>query len=379
MMQENRQKFYFPSIGTYVGNCVRDCKICIEDKRINNTRITPELIHIPESDLGPEDLMQTDLLPELPPKGGYESIITANDVFSRYAFAYRVSNTTAVNTVKVITDMTRHAYLSTPIITDKESVFVSQVIHEVAEKLGINLKHATTKLERTIGVLKQAHATIKTFLKMASGEYRKQWHKYLPFVILNYTTTYHPSIDCGPSRVFHCRVPHNILDHKLGLQFNPNAAPTTNFAEKLLRRPKILYDKTKKTVMQFYIKNKRYYDKKTKASPLKEKEYFFILQPKADYQRSKIAYRDFRWIGPYLVEKVLPNNNYIVQKLKTKKLKSYTESASENIILKNLLKTIIRKLNGRLTIISLFHKMIYTPFHGRRNLLETYLTFYHIY
>ena len=145
MMQEIRQKYYFPSIATYVRNWVRDCEICIQDKRINNTRITPELIHIPEWDLGPEDLMQIDLLPELPPSGGYENIITAIDVFSRYAFAYPLSNPTAVNTAKVIIDITtRHAHLPALIITDKGSVFVSQVVHEVAEILGINLKHATT-------------------------------------------------------------------------------------------------------------------------------------------------------------------------------------------------------------------------------------------
>ena len=320
MMQEIRQKYYFPSIAPYVRNWVRDCEICIHDKRINNTRITPELIHIPEWDLGPEDLMQIDLLPELPPSGGYENIITAIDVFSRYAFAYPVSNPTAVNTAKVIIDiMTRHAYLPTLIITDKGSVFVSQVIHEVAEILGINLKHATTKHAQTIGVLERAHVTIKTSLKMASGEYRKQWHKYLPIAILNYNTTNHSSIDCEPSRVFHGRVPHNILDHKLGLRFNPNIAPTTDFAEELLRRTKILYDKTKKNVMQSYIKYKRYYDKKAKASPLKEKDYCFILQPKTDHQGSKIPFRDFRWIGPYLVEKVLPNHNYIVRRLNTNK------------------------------------------------------------
>ena len=61
--------------------------------------------------------------------------------------------------------MTRHAYLPTLIITDKGSVFVSQVIHEVAEKLGINLKHATTKHAESVGVLERAHATIKTSLK----------------------------------------------------------------------------------------------------------------------------------------------------------------------------------------------------------------------
>ena len=317
-MQEIRQNYYFPSIATYVRNWVSDCETCIQDKRINNTLNTPESIHITEWDLGPEDFMKTDLLPELPPSGGYENIITAIDIFSRYSFAYPFSNPTAANTEKIIIDIiTRHAYLPTFIITDKGSVFVSQVIHEAAELLGINLKHATTEHAQTIGVLERAHATIKTSLKMASGKYRKQWHKYVPLAILTYNTTCHSSIDCELSRVLNGRVPHNILGNKLGLRFNPNIAPTTDFAEKLLRRTKILYDKTKKNVRQSYIKYKRYHDKKGKASPLTEKDYCYVLQPKYDNQGSKIPFRNFRWIGQYIVEKVLPNNNYIVRKLKT--------------------------------------------------------------
>ena len=268
MMQEIRQKYYLTSIATYVRNWVRDSEVCIHDKRINNTRITPELSHIPEWDHGPEDLIQIDLLPELPPSGGYENIITAIDVFSRYAFAYPVSNPTAVNTAKVIIDiMTRHAYLPSLIITDKGSVLVSQVIHEVAEILGINLKHATTKHAQTIGVLKRAHATIKTSLKMASGEYRKQRHKILPIAILNYNTTYHSSIDCEPSRVFHGSLSHNILDHNLGLRFTPNIAPTTDFAEKLLRRTKSYMTKARKMSCNHISNTKDIMTKKQKLHP----------------------------------------------------------------------------------------------------------------
>ena len=110
MMQEICQKYYFPSIATYVRNWVRDCEMCIQAKRINNIRITPEIIHNPERDFGPKDLMRIDLLPELTPSGGYGNIIMAKDVFSRYAFAYPVSNPTAVNIAKVKIDiMTRHA------------------------------------------------------------------------------------------------------------------------------------------------------------------------------------------------------------------------------------------------------------------------------
>ena len=37
MMQEFRQMYYFPSIVPYLRNWVRDCKICNQDKRKNNT------------------------------------------------------------------------------------------------------------------------------------------------------------------------------------------------------------------------------------------------------------------------------------------------------------------------------------------------------
>ena len=35
--------------------------------------------------------MQIDLVPELPPSGGFENILTAMEVFSRHLFAYPTS------------------------------------------------------------------------------------------------------------------------------------------------------------------------------------------------------------------------------------------------------------------------------------------------
>ena len=36
---------------------------------------------------------------------------------------------------------------------------------------------------------------------MASGECRRQWHKYLPLTVLNYNTIYYSSVGCEPSIV----------------------------------------------------------------------------------------------------------------------------------------------------------------------------------
>ena len=71
--------------------------------------------------------------------------------------------------------------------------------------------------------------------------------------------------------------------------------------------------------MQSHLKYRAYYDRMAKAAPLTTTDYCYILNPKADTQATKIPFREFRWIGPYGVEKVLPNNNYIVRRLGTNK------------------------------------------------------------
>ena len=289
------------------------------NKRIDNTQLRPELLNCPEFDLGPEDILQMDILPALPPSGGFQHVITAVDVFSRYLFAYPTSNPTAPAMAKVLIDiMCKHCYLPTKIITDKGSVFTSQVMDEVAVVLGVRLKIATTKHAQTIGILERSHASLKTTLKIASGEFRNQWHKYLPLAVLNHNTTYNASIGCEPTRVFHGRVPYNVLDFKLGYRHDSRPLPTTEMAEEIQRQTDTLIDQVKKNVMQAYLKYKSYYDKKAKACPLITSDYCFILNPKADNQSKKIPFREFQWVGPFKVEKVLPNNNYIVRKVGTK-------------------------------------------------------------
>ena len=254
MLQEIRQKYYYPGMAKHVKRWVEGSETCARDKRVPNNTITPELLNLPAWDLGPEDAMQFDFLPNLPTSGGYQTVKTAIDIFSRYLFAYPLIEATATNVAKVIIDiMTKHSYLPTTLITDKGSAFTSTIIAEITQILGIKLKCATTKHPQTIGKLERTHASLKTNLKMASGEYRRQWHKYLPLAVLNYNTTYHSSIGCEPSKVFHGRIPFNVLDHKLGNNPNKNFLPTTEFAEEAQQRTQILIGQTKKNIEHYAV------------------------------------------------------------------------------------------------------------------------------
>ena len=124
MLYEIHPKYYYPGIAKIVKKWVQVCEIFVKVKRTKNPSITPELPNLPEWDLGPVEALQYDLLPNLPPSGGYENIITALDVFSRYLFAYPVTDVSVSSTAKVLIDiMTRHAYLPTTLITDKGTAF----------------------------------------------------------------------------------------------------------------------------------------------------------------------------------------------------------------------------------------------------------------
>ena len=96
--------------------------------------------------------------------------------------------------------------------------------------------------------------------------------------------------------------------------------PTTEFAKEVQQRTQILIDQTKKNIMQSCLKYKDYYDQKAKAAPLKEKDYCFVLQPKAASQASKIPFREYMWIDPFVVQTVLSNDNYFVRRLNTNKM-----------------------------------------------------------
>ena len=177
---------------------------CIRESRINKRLKRPALQNPIEHITAPETAMQIILVPELPPFGGYENTVKAMDVSFRYIFAYPASSQNAKLMAKIIIIiMTKHAYLPTNVLSDEGSVFMSQVIKEVVEGLGIYLQHATTKHAQAIGMLQRTHASLKKTLKIETGERRSMWHKYVNVALLNYNTCHHTSIGCEPSRVLH--------------------------------------------------------------------------------------------------------------------------------------------------------------------------------
>ena len=108
---------------------VLSCEKSIRESRIDHSLTRPPLQNPNEHNTAPEDAMQIDMVPELQLSGGYENIVTAMDVFSRYLFAHLTSNQDAKTIAKLLINiMTKHAYLPTTLISEKGTAFMCHML-----------------------------------------------------------------------------------------------------------------------------------------------------------------------------------------------------------------------------------------------------------
>ena len=69
----------------------------------------------------------------------------------------------------------------------------------------------------------------------------------------------------------------------MGIRPQKIPSPDSQIAQDVLEQTETIFQDVRKNAMQAYIKCKAYYDKKANASKLKQADYVFILQPKADH------------------------------------------------------------------------------------------------
>ena len=144
-------------------------------------------------------------------------------------------------------------------------------------------------------------------------------HKYVNIAALNYNKSYHATIGREPSRVFHGRLP--IIDFNLEKGICPQKMPSTKsqIAQDVLEQTEMIFQDVRKKDLQSFIKYNAYSDRKANVSKHKQADYVYVLQPKSDHQGSGSALTEHRRIGPFVIKKALPNNNYLVRKVGTYK------------------------------------------------------------
>ena len=315
--KEFRKRFYFPGFSEFLINYVKNCLSCSTQKRVNKKQLHPPLQPISSEQLFPGDMLQIDLVgPFQSPV--YKYVLSGIDVFSKYLFAIPLTSAHAGNVAKALVSIFfQHSYIPTKILCDLGTSFVAHLIHELANLLEIKIDHASLKHPQTIGVVERSHAALKRILKLNTNESWTTWYKYVDLATFIHNTSYHSSIGCTPSSLFHGREPIKPIDLRFRSHSLAQKELTSDYLVDLQDSLLETFSHTRTRLLDAYHKYRNYYDKKAAAKPLVLHEYCLLLNPSLTTQSDFAAKSTTIWLSLYRVEKVLTKSNYLIRKVGT--------------------------------------------------------------
>ena len=315
---EFRRKYYFPGFTEFLITYINNCLSCLQSKSVNQETIRPPLNPVSSNTSFPADLLEVDIVGQLPKSGGYSYIVKAMDVFSKYLFAQVVTSPSAEVVAKTLMQwFMRHSYIPMGILTDKGSAFTSSLIRQLAEMLEIQLNHATVKHAQTIGLLERSHRPLKRYLKIYENQTKHDWHKFVDLAVFQHNTSYHTVLGSPPSLIFHGRIPFNPIDLRFNNKTLPKFESKFDYISDLQSKMSTLFGETKESLVLSFNKYRDYYDKKSKAFPLKVHEYCMLLNPQISNTHEKLGKLECKWTGIYRIEKILTRSNYLIRKVNT--------------------------------------------------------------
>ena len=299
--KEFSKRFYFPGFSEYLIDYIKNLPSCSTLKRVTKKQLHPPLQPISSEKLFPGDMMQTDLV------GPFQSTIykyalSGIDVLSKYLFAVPLTSAHAGTVAKALFSVIfQHSYIPTKILSDLGTSFVAEIIQELAKLLKIQLEHASLKHPQTMGVVEGSHAALKRILKHNTGEKWTTCYRYVDSAIFIHNKSYHSSIGCTPSSLFHSREPNKPIDLLFRSHTLAQKKLTSHYIVPLQNSLLEQLSHTKLRLLDAYHKYRTYYDKIAAAKPLMQHQYCLLLNPSLLKQSDFVTKSNDIWLSLYRV------------------------------------------------------------------------------
>ena len=199
------------------------------------------------------------------------------------------------------------------ILTDQGREFESSLFLNLLDRLGVDKVRTSPYNPSTNGCVERFHRTLNSMLAKTVQESQKDWDLCLPYVLAAYKASIHSATGYMPNYLFLGRENRMPVDLIYGLP--PNTEPLRQyheFVENVTKRSLAAYKCAKDRLKVLAVVGKERYDVKVRKIHLVPEDLVWYLYPKLKegrYQKWHSVYT-----VPYLVEKILPPCNVVIQK-----------------------------------------------------------------
>ncbi|GFV79637.1 hypothetical protein TNCV_1724621 [Trichonephila clavipes] len=191
------------------------------------------------------------------------------------------------------------------LITDRGTTFTSDEFHTYCSEQKITLHHITTGLPRANGQVERINRTIIPVLSKMSEDDPTKWFKHVPSLQEVLNSTFQRSINTTPFELLFGTQINNktdlriqqLIDEQLQLEFNEN--------RELLRKA------AKTQILKVQNENKKSYNLRRKSPYLYSVKDLVAIKKTQQGPGQKLCNK---FIGPYKITQVKPNDTYNVEK-----------------------------------------------------------------
>ena len=245
---------------------------------------------------------------------GFNYIICATDLFSKYAITKAIDGATKENAAEFLINHIICVFGAVQfIITDRGVQFRAGFSQELYSRL--NIKHLTTTSyhPQTNGSVEKWNGTMIKCLKKYCSKSQENWSQALQWVTFAYNCSKNASTGYSPYKIIFGRDPVLPGDIELGVNVSGYDDPT-QYLSSITNYINYLHEKVKVKNQRASFKNKENYDKKRRVA-----EFYLGDSVLVEYHESavsKVAKLMGPFHGPFQIIKVFPNRlNYEIEGL----------------------------------------------------------------
>ncbi len=300
-----RPKFYWKNMEEDVRHYVKSCEACQKRKvspHMNQGLQQP----IPMAD-EVLDSWNIDLVGPLPEtKSGNKYIVTINDQLSKFAIAVPIPQAKDRIIMDVLIEKVILIFGPPKILlSDQGSNLTSDYCHHIYRRFGIEHRRTSGYHPRTNGQNECLNKVIGVALAIMASR-RKEWDKWVPYVMYAYNTSKHHSSKQSPYRLLYGKEPRLDIEERLG--FTKLIDGKNETRDKVLENLIKIRETAKENIKKIQEINKQYVDKRRVNVVFKPGD--LVLVYMSSLKMSKGGKLKNRYVGPLKVLQRMSPVNY---------------------------------------------------------------------
>ncbi|XP_071487443.1 uncharacterized protein [Diadema antillarum] len=300
--------FYWPGIQADVKRYCASCDSC--QRTTSKGKIGKVPLTIPPLIDTCFRRVAVDLIGPLEPitERGNLYILTIIDLATRYPEAVALPRIEAKWVAEALVEVFSRLGIPNEILSDNGTQFVSGVMKEAAQLLGVKQFHTTPYHPMANGACERFNGTLKQMLRRMCQERPRDWDRFLPALLFAYRELPHESLGFSPFELMYGRVvrgPMTVLKELWTKEIPEEETKTTyQYVIDLQNRLEQTCELAKEELSKASRKYKKHFDVKTKERRFECGDKVLLLLPTT---RNKLQ---MQWRGPFEIVQRIARDDY---------------------------------------------------------------------